>query len=1007
MKTRWHSVAWFFTLLLAVAAERLDAQPYASTLQATAVTQTNALLNGFATPNGQATAAWFEWGTNRNYGYETATVDVGSGSNVVFVRQQIDGLSAGVVYHFRLVSSNAMGVAYGTDRRLSCGQTYWEWEDECYDFSGPTSVSNVVQMANGGGNRLVLLGDGSVRYFGSNPYGANVSPTPGDALRQPPLVAVANSGTHCVGITRDSTVVAWGWNGPSNDVPWGKTNVPPGLSNVVAICAGDYNSFALKSDGTVVCFGLWFHVDGLIGTYDRVSGPIAGLSNIVAISSEFQHFLALRNDGTVFVAGYDSAGETHLPAGLTNVIDICASMMDTYVITSDGQVHTCGFSDPAVPGNRAAIGWPMLLNDVVQIDARSGFVVALTGDGLVHSDKCMPVNIMNASSVSCAAATYSALGDVAPIPPPQIIEQPTNTVAGVGWITTFSVRASDWSSVTAQYQWKQNGQTLTDGGRYSGCTTPRLTIANVQYSDEAIYTVEITNNSGFATSDPAALTVTDGTGSPNGPPYIIQQPADRTVMVGSRPFLSMEAIGKQPMDVQWWHIVNGVLWDMPVLSELSGRMDPIKMSDAGTYVVRLLNSVGTTTSHQFTLTVLTKDHDPAILQQPQSQTVAAGSTVTFEPDIWSAGILTYIWSKDGVESFRVEGGPYPDEFGGKLILQNVTAADSGTYSVRAYKNSDPAATVTSTEAVLQVADPLITVRPGNAFNVQQGSNVTLFVSAVGTPPLSYQWRVDGVDIFGATDSSYTFFAQPINGKTNLTYAVVVSNPIGSASSDGTLTSHTASLKTTQAASISRNPHGKVTIAADVAAPTVSFSRPAANSQITTGFIQGNVTDNKRVARVMSWVTNSVDDGSTKYEATLHGTSLKAKTWDVTVPLQPGTNAVFASATDFAGNVSKTAVRRFFNAVTSRFTLASNGTGTGIIRSVAGRPGTTLPTDGAMLNIGEGYVLTAVPNASSVFTQWTGNFGPGGASATTTNRLLKFVMTPGLSIQATFTAKPVR
>jgi len=45
------------------------------------------------------------------------------------------------------------------------------------------------------------------------------------------------------------TVVAWGDN---ND---GETDVPAGLSGVVAIAAGDDYSLALKSDGTVVAWG--------------------------------------------------------------------------------------------------------------------------------------------------------------------------------------------------------------------------------------------------------------------------------------------------------------------------------------------------------------------------------------------------------------------------------------------------------------------------------------------------------------------------------------------------------------------------------------------------------------------------------------------------------------------------------------------------------------------------------------------------------------------------------
>ena len=52
----------------------------------------------------------------------------------------------------------------------------------------------------------------------------------------------------------DGTVIAWG------DNSHGQTNLPAGLSNVVAIAAGYYHSLAVCSDGTVQAWG-----DGLDG----------------------------------------------------------------------------------------------------------------------------------------------------------------------------------------------------------------------------------------------------------------------------------------------------------------------------------------------------------------------------------------------------------------------------------------------------------------------------------------------------------------------------------------------------------------------------------------------------------------------------------------------------------------------------------------------------------------------------------------------------------------------
>jgi hypothetical protein len=76
----------------------------------------------------------------------------------------------------------------------------------------------------------------------------------------------------------DGTVVAWG------DDSTGQTNVPPGLSNVVAIAAGGFHSMALKSDGNVLAWG--------DNSTNQTTIP-PGVSNVVAISAGYFHSLAI------------------------------------------------------------------------------------------------------------------------------------------------------------------------------------------------------------------------------------------------------------------------------------------------------------------------------------------------------------------------------------------------------------------------------------------------------------------------------------------------------------------------------------------------------------------------------------------------------------------------------------------------------------------------------------------------------------------------------------------
>ena len=89
--------------------------------------------------------------------------------------------------------------------------------------------------------------------------------------------------------SQPGTVVAWG------NTNYGQATVPLGLSNVVAIAAGDWHSLALQSNCTVVA---WGNNDS-----GQTNVPV-GLSNVVAIAAGSDHSLALSN-GIVVAWGYN------------------------------------------------------------------------------------------------------------------------------------------------------------------------------------------------------------------------------------------------------------------------------------------------------------------------------------------------------------------------------------------------------------------------------------------------------------------------------------------------------------------------------------------------------------------------------------------------------------------------------------------------------------------------------------------------------------------------------
>jgi hypothetical protein len=104
------SIVWFMTVLVAGAAS-----PSVTTTNPTAITTNSATLKGTANPNGLATSAYFEWGTTTNYGSLTAPQSLGAGSSPVAVQANLSSLLTDTNYHYRLVASNASGIAFGRD----------------------------------------------------------------------------------------------------------------------------------------------------------------------------------------------------------------------------------------------------------------------------------------------------------------------------------------------------------------------------------------------------------------------------------------------------------------------------------------------------------------------------------------------------------------------------------------------------------------------------------------------------------------------------------------------------------------------------------------------------------------------------------------------------------------------------------------------------------------------------------------------------------------------------
>lgn len=160
---------------------------------------------------------------------------------------------------------------------------------------------------------------------------------------------------------------------------------------------------------------------------------------------------------------------------------------------------------------------------------------------------------------------------------------------------------------------------------------------------------------------------------------------------------------------------------------------------------------------------------PWITTQPQSRTLAVGQTTTFTVSATGSPPLVYRWQFNGAD--------IPTATNASYSVTNAQMTDAGDYSAIVTNSSGSA---TSTLARLTVLVPVTILLQPEPLVILPGERATFNVSATGSPPLGYQWRFNGLEISGATISTYSV-ASAVTADAG-SYDVVVTNSVGSVTS---------------------------------------------------------------------------------------------------------------------------------------------------------------------------------------------------------------------------------
>ena len=346
------------------------------------------------------------WGDN-------SAGQLGDGTSEVFVAPSpVSGLDSGVAavasgnLHTCAVRADASVVCWGENGVGQLGDGTTERRPTPVRVSGLTI--GAAATASGSSHTCALTTGGAVFCWGNNRWGqlgdgtteAHLTPVPVNGLGSG-VTAVAAGDVHTCALRTNGSVMCWGDNGYGqlgDNSPTASPVTTPvpvsGLGGVTAIAAGMWHTCALTAGGAVFCWGL--NTEGQLGdgttTDHPVPTPVNGLgSGVAAIAVGDRHTCALSTGGAVKCWGWNlhcqlgdgTTADHPVPVPVNGLGSSAAAI-------AAGGAHTC-----ALTTGGAALCW-----------GNNGF--GQIGDGTISANRLAPTSVvgLEEGATAIAAGTW-------------------------------------------------------------------------------------------------------------------------------------------------------------------------------------------------------------------------------------------------------------------------------------------------------------------------------------------------------------------------------------------------------------------------------------------------------------------------------------------------------------------------------------------------------------------------------------------------------------------------